>query len=186
MSYPVSRRRFSVAEYHQMIENGILTGEDRVELLNGEIIEMSALSPGHAAGVKRISKLFNRRVADDAIVSVQDPIQLNDLSEPQPDVALLKPRNDFYKQAHPKPEDVFLLVEVAESSAVRDRIVKMPEYAHALIVEFWIVDWQKDLIEVYSQPSGSAYQSIRQVQRGETLVPQLLPSVELTAEEILG
>lgn len=186
MSYPVTRRRFSVAEYHQMIENGILTREDRVELLNGEIIEMSPINPSHASIVDLINRLFNRRLDDSVIVRVQNPIQLDDYSEPQPDISLLKMRGDFYKLSHPKVDEILLVIEVAESSAVRDRIVKMPEYANALIADLWIVDLQQDLIEVYSQPFGNAYRSIRQVRRGETLAPQLLPSVVLTAEEILG
>ncbi len=186
MSYPVTRRRFTIDEYHQMAQAGILTDDDRVELVNGEIIEMSPISPNHAGAVNRISRLFNQKVDDTVIVSVQNPIQLNDYSEPQPDIALLKLRDDFYVQDHPHPEDVFLVVEVAESSTVRDRIVKMPAYANALIAELWIVDLQQDLIEIYSDPVNGAYQSIRQTHRGETLAPQSLPLIILKAEDILG
>ena len=186
MSYAVTRRRFSVAEYHQMIANAILTKEDHVELLNGEIVEMSPISPNHAAGVKRVSKLLNRRVGEDVLIGVQDPIQLSEFSEPQPDVTLLKSRDDFYKQAHPKPDDVLLLIEVAESSAMRDRIVKSPTYAAARIQELWIVDLQQDLIEVHADPLNGAYQLVRQVRRGETLAPRLLPSIVLKAEDLLG
>lgn len=186
MSYPVTRRRFSVAEYHQMIANAILTKEDRVELLNGEIVEMSPISPNHAASVKRVSKLLNRRIDDNVTIGIQDPVQLDDFSEPQPDIALLKSRDDFYKQAHPKPEDIFLLIEVAESSAARDRIVKTPAYAAAFIRELWIIDLQHDLVEVYAEPLNGAYQLVQQVRRGETLSPRLLPSIVLKAEDILG
>lgn len=186
MSYPVTHRRFTVDEYHQMAEMGILKEGDRVELINGEIIEMSAISSRHAAGVKRLSRLLNRLIGDAAIIGVQDPIQLNDYSEPEPDISLLKPRADFYVQSHPKPEDVWLVIEVAESSAVRDRIVKMPAYANAQIAELWIVDLQGDLIEVYRDPVAGSYQSTQQARRGETLTPQSFPSVNLKVDEMLG
>ena len=186
MALPVPHHRFTVAEYHQMAETGILKSGDRVELINGEIIEMSAINSRHAASVKRLGRFLNRRVGEFAIVGVQDPIELDDFSEPQPDVSLLKPRDDFYAQAHPKSQDVLLVIEVAESSVVRDRLVKAPAYAISLISELWIVDLQADSIEVYTQPDNGAYQSIRKVQRGEMISPQALPSVVLKAEEILG
>jgi len=186
MSYPVTRRRFSVADYHQMIASAILTKEDHVELLNGEIVEMSPISPNHAAAVKRVSTLLHRRVADDVTISVQDPIQLDDFSEPQPDIALLKSREDFYKQAHPKPADILLLIEVAESSALRDRLVKSPAYANASIAELWIIDLQQNLIELYTDPLNGAFQLVQKVLRGETLSPRLLPSLVVKVEDILG
>ncbi|MGE0131596.1 MAG: Uma2 family endonuclease [Blastocatellales bacterium] len=186
MALPVPHRRFTVAEYNQMTEAGILKREDRVELINGEIIEMSAINARHAATAKRLGRLFNRRVAESAIVGVQDPIELDDFSEPEPDISLLKPRDDFYAKAHPKPQDVLLVIEVAESSSVRDRLVKMPAYANALIREFWIVDLQAGFIEVYTQPANDSYQSIRKVHRDETFSPQALPDVVLKADEILG
>lgn len=186
MSYPATSHCYTVTEYHQMISTGVISEDDRIELLNGEIIEMSAVSPSHAAGVKRAARLFNRRVSHDIIVSVQDPIQLDDFSEPQPDVALLRPRADLYKQSHPKPADILLVVEVAESAVVRDRILKAPAYVRALIAELWIVDLQQDLIEVYLSPASGAYQAQRQAGRGETLVPQLLPTLNVPADEMLG
>lgn len=186
MSYPVTRHRFTVVEYHQMIANGILTREDRVELLNGEVVEMSPISPTHASAVKLINKFFQRRVDDSVIVSVQDPIQLDDYSEPQPDIALLKARSDFYKLSHPQAHDILLVIEVAESSAVRDRVLKAPAYARALIAELWIVDLQQDLIEVYHSPLNGVYQVKRQAQRGGTLMPQLLPTLSVPTDEMLG
>ena len=186
MSYPVTRRRFTVVEYHQMIANGILTRADRVELLNGEVVDMSPISPTHASAVKLINKFFQRRVDDSIIVSVQDPIQLGDYSEPQPDIALLKSRSDFYKLSHPQANDILLIIEVAESSAVRDRLLKAPAYARALIAELWILDLQQDLIEVYHSPASGAYQAQRQAQRSETLIPQLLPTLSVPTDDMLG
>ncbi len=106
MSYPVARRCFSVAEYHRMIADAIVSKEDHVELLNGDIVEMSPISPTQVACVERVSKLLNRHVAEDVLVGFQDPIQFNDFSGPQPDETLLKSRDDFYKQAHPKADDI--------------------------------------------------------------------------------
>ncbi len=186
MSYPVARRLFTVAEYHQMLAAEILTKDDRVELLNGEIVEMSPVSPSHASVVKRIARAFNRRIGDEAMVGVQDPIQLDDLSEPQPDLSLLRARPDFYSLSHPKPEEILLVVEVAETSGLKDRLIKQPAYAKAGISEYWIVDIPQDLIEVCTQPVNGVYQTTRQVRRGETLAPQALPHVALKAAELLG
>lgn len=186
MSYPVTHRRFTVDEYHRMAEMGILKEGDRVELINGEIIEMSPISSRHAAAVDRIMELFKDRIGKAAFVRVQNPIRLNDLSEPQPDLAIVKRRGDFYAQAHPTTEDVWLVIEVAESSAVRDRIVKMPAYANAQIAELWLVDLPGDVIEVYRDPVAGSYQSTQQARRGETLTPQSFPSINLKVDEMLG
>lgn len=186
MSYPVTRRRFSVAEYHQMVANAILTKEDRVELLNGESVEMSLISPTHAGVVDRINKLLSRKVDDSISVRVQNPIQLNDYSEPQPDICLVKARDDFYRQSHPKANDRLLVIEVAESSALRDRIVKAPVYANALITELWLVDLPKDSVEIYADPLNGVYQSVRQARRGEKFSPRLLPSLAVKVEDLLG
>ncbi len=185
MALPVPHR-ITVVEYHQMAAAGILKREDQVELISGEIIEMSPISPGHAGTVDRLNKLLNLKIDDSVIVRIQNPIQLDNYSEPQPDIALVKARDDFYAKAHPTPDDVLLTVEVAESSVVRDRMIKMPAYANALISELWIVDLQADLIEVYTEPANGSYRSIRKVRRGGTLSPQALPVVDLKAEEVLG
>lgn len=186
MSYPVTRRRFSVAEYHQMIANAILTKQDHVELINGEIVEMSPISPNHAGVVDRINKLLSHKADDSVIVRVQNPIQLDDYSEPQSDLCLVKARDDFYRHSHPKADDVLLVIEVAESSALRDRIVKAPEYAKALIAELWLIDFPKGLIEIFADPLNGSYQSIRQARHDEKLTPRLLPSLVVKVEELLG
>jgi Uma2 family endonuclease len=117
MSVQVMRRLFTVDEYYQMAEAGILAEDDRVELIKGEIVEMSPISARHAARVKRLNRIFSRQLGERVIVCVQDPIRLNEYSEPEPDIALVQPRSDFYANAHPEPEDVLLLVEVAETSS---------------------------------------------------------------------
>jgi Uma2 family endonuclease len=126
MSVQLLRRAFTVQEYHQMTRAGILTEDDRVELIEGEIVRMSPLGRRHAACVKRLLRLLDRGVGEGAIVGTQDPIRLGEQSEPQPDLALLQPRPDFYAQGHPGPQDILLVVEVMERSAGYDREVKVP------------------------------------------------------------
>src|SRR5262249_37658064 len=121
MTIQIARRQFSVADYARMRETGILAEDDRVELLDGEVREMSPIGPLHAAIVKRLNTLLSRALDDSVILSVQDPIQLNDYSEPQPDLAILQHRDDFYAAAHPIAEDVLVVIEVADTSVEYDR-----------------------------------------------------------------
>ncbi len=125
------RRPFTVAEYHRMAEAGVLGEDDRVELLEGEIVQMTPIGSRHAACVARLTHLFVDRLQGRAQVNVQNPVHLSERSEPQPDLALLRPRPDFYARAHPGPADVLLLVEVAETSSDVDWTVKIPLYAGA-------------------------------------------------------
>jgi Uma2 family endonuclease len=186
MSVQIERRWFNVDEYYRMIDAGILSEDDRVELIEGEVIKMSPIGKFHAACVKRLNKLFGFLVGRTAIVSVQDPIRLSDFSEPQPDLALLKLRDDFYSSGHPTPEDVLLVVEVADSSVQYDRSIKMPLYARSGIPEVWLVDVARDLIEVYARPVSGRYQDFREARRGETLTLSSLPNLLIRVDDILG
>lgn len=180
------RRKLSVDDYHRMGDAGILHEDERVELLDGELYEMPPIGDGHAGRVNRGDHFFNRRVGEDAIVSVQNPIRLSDFSEPQPDIVLLRPQADFYATRTPEPADVLLLVEVADSSLSFDRLRKLPRYAAAGIIEVWIVNLVDEQIEVYREPVGEQY-TIRTIHgRGETLFPVALPDVGIRVEEILG
>ncbi len=185
MAALVTKRRFTVGEYHRLAEAGILSEDDRVELLEGEIFEMSPISSRHASCVDRLVQLFSERLGRRAIVRVQNPVRLSEYSEPQPDLTLLKPRADFYRAAHPQPDDVLLLVEVSETSGEFDRRVKLPLYATAGIPEVWIVDLSCEQIEVYRDPKPEGYQQSQIVGRGQTLTAQLL-ALELPVAEILG
>lgn len=140
----ITRRRFTVDEYHRMAEAGILGEDDRVELLDGEIVEMTPIGPRHAGGVNRLTRLFTTRLGARAIVTVQNPVVLGVRWEPQPDLAILRPRPDFYSTAHARPEDILLIVEVAETSGEADRRVKVPGYAAAGVPETWRVDLPGD------------------------------------------
>ncbi len=186
MSVRLLRRSFTVEEYHRMAQVGILSEEDRVELIEGEIVEMTPIGSKHAACVNRLTRLFSDRVGGRAIVSVQNPLRLGQRSEPQPDLALLRPRADFYAQAHPGPEDVLLVVEVAETSGTVDREMKLPLYARGGVPEVWLVDLGGEGIEIYRSPGPQGYQEVRRVRRGEHLAPGAFPDLDLAVAEILG
>ncbi|MDD1413989.1 Uma2 family endonuclease [Dolichospermum sp. ST_con] len=178
--------RLNVSQYHQMSEAGIFSENDKVELINGEIIEMSPIGRRHAACVDRINRLFSNILGIKVIVRVQNPIILNNLSEPEPDIALLKPRADFYESGHPQPQDIFLLIEVADSSLEYDRDVKIPLYASSGISEVWLVDIYEQVIIVYRYPSENGYSDIQTLSRGEKLSIQTFPEINLVVNDILG
>lgn len=186
MSVQIAKHWFTVAEYNRMGETGILTEDDRVELVEGEIIEMSPIGRRHAACVGRLTNLLGRLLAEKAIVWVQNPIVLNDYSEPQPDVALLRRRDDFYENSLPTPDDVLLVVEVADTTVEYDRQIKVPLYARAGIAEVWIVNLVDEQIEIHAQPAGEAYQSKRVARRGETINSPGAFNLTLGVDDILG
>lgn len=164
-----AQRLLTVAEYHRMAEAGIIKADEQVELLAGTILPMGPIGSRHTTCVKRVNRLLSTLVGETAIVSIQDPISLSDLSEPEPDVALLAPPLEQYAHRHPGPEDVFLVVEVADSSLQKDRELKLPLYAEAGIPEVWLVDLEADQIEVYTEPQGQQYRLRRLAHRGESL-----------------
>jgi Uma2 family endonuclease len=186
MSVQLLKRKFTVEQYHKMAESGILTEDDRVELIRGEIVEMSPIGRRHAACVSRLVRLFTQRLETRVIVSPQNPVELDNTSQPQPDVALLQPRADFYESGHPQSSDIFLLVEVADTTIEIDREIKIPLYAEDNIAEVWLVDINEQCLEVYRQPAPIGYQSIQKFQRGQTLSIQAFPDIEITVDEILG
>ncbi|MDF5738233.1 MULTISPECIES: Uma2 family endonuclease [unclassified Nostoc] len=186
MSVQLLRRKFTVEQYHKMVDSGILTEDDRVELIRGEIIEMSPIGTKHAACVKRLNKLLSQKLWDRVLIAIQDPVELNDNSEPQPDVALLKPRDDFYATAHPQPQDIFLLIEVSDSTVMYDREEKIPLYAQANIIEVWLVDINEQIVEVYQQPTAAGYQLMQKFTSGQTLSIPGFSGVNITVNEIFG
>jgi Uma2 family endonuclease len=179
------KRLFTVTEYHRIAEAGILGEDDRVELLAGEIVAMTPIGSRQAACVARLTALLSR-VQELGIVWVQNPIHLGQHSEPRPDLAVLKPRADFYAQAHPEPEDVLLVVEVAETSADYDREVKLPLYARAGIPEVWLVDLTEERIEAYRQPAPNGYREVRRLGRDGRAAPQAFPDLELAVADLLA
>ena len=186
MTVQLLRRKFTVEQYHKMLESGILSEDDRVELIRGEIIEMSPIGTKHAACVNRLVNLLVQLLGKRVIVAAQNPVALNDYSEPQPDVALLKPRDDFYATAHPQTQDIFLLIEVADSTIEYDREEKIPLYAEANIIEVWLVDINEQIVEVYQQPTAARYQLMQKFASGQTLSIKAFPNVNITVNEIFG
>jgi Uma2 family endonuclease len=186
MSVQIAKRLFNVEEYDRMGEAGIFHEDDRVELIEGEIIEMSPIGERHAACVDLLAELLREQLQRKVIIRVQSPIQLGAHSEPQPDLALLKRRDDFYRDAHPTPVDVLLVVEVSDTTVEYDRQIKVPAYARAGIEEVWLVNLKDDRIELYVQPAGGAYQSINNAQRGETAASQSIPGLALEVDAVLG
>jgi len=166
-----------------MAEAGLLAPDDRVELIEGEIIDMAAIGSRHAACVKRLAKLFMTRLGERAVVGVQDPVRLSDLSEPQPDLAVLRDRSDFYASAHPGPGDVLLVVEVADTTLAWDRNVKGPLYGRTGVREVWIVDLGAEVVEVLTGPGAQGYADVRQAHRGESLE---IAGITVDVDEILG
>jgi Uma2 family endonuclease len=186
VSVRIPRRRFTIDEYHRMGEAGVLTEDDRVELLDGQIIQMSPIGPPHASTVARLNKLLMRRFGDQATIWIQNPIILDRWSEPQPDLCVLAPRSDFYGAAHPRPRDVLLGIEVMDSSRSYDRTLKLPLYAKAELREVWLVDLKTATIDVHRRPALRGYRDHETYARGRTIVPLAFPRVRIRVNEILG
>ena len=163
MSSPIHqsprRHAYSVDDYYRMAESGILRFGDRVELIEGEIIDMVPISSRHAAAVNRISSALQLAVANRAILGIQNPIRLSHYSEPQPDIALLRLCEDFYAGAHPVPADVLLIIEVAASTLDYDRNTKLPLYSRHGIPEVWLIDLDNQQFSIHSEPQGGSYAS---------------------------
>ncbi len=181
-----ARRRFTVAEYYAMADAGILSENDRVELLDGDLIVMPPIGDWHAASVDLFTNILPPRLQGRAIVRVQNPTRLDNNSEPQPDVMLLRWRDDFYRNGHPGPADVLLLIEVADSSVEFDRTVKLAAYARAGIPEVWIAARPERRVEAYTEPAGNEYATVRCFGLGETVAPQAFPDIALAVERIIG
>jgi Uma2 family endonuclease len=180
------RRRFSVSEYDRIAEAGILKPTERVELIDGEIIVMSPTGSRHAACVDRLSTWLHDLLKARAILRVQGPLRLDDLSEPEPDLVALRPRSDFYASGHPGAGDCYLVIEVCDSSASYDRGTKLPLYARAGVPEVWLVDLNRELVESYRGPLGELYTENRTLPRGQSLAPEAFPDVVLGVDAILG
>ena len=177
--------KFTVEQYHQLGEKFVLPPESRVELINGDILDMSPIGVRHGMTVKRLNAFFAVQLFQQAIVSVQDPIQLNNYSEPQPDLALLKFRADFYGDRLPMAEDVLLIIEVADSSYRYDRDIKIPLYAQSGIPEVWLVDLSDQQLERFTQPQGNNYRQAEIIQKDQIICCDGFPDLSLDLSKIL-
>ena len=185
MALHLLRGPFTVDTYQRLAELGVLRENDRVELIAGQVVEMSPIGDRHASCVRRLNQLFSRSLSAAAIVDVQNPVVLGEHDAPQPDVVLLKPRPDAYLR-HPRATDILLIIEVADTTLAYDRDIKIPLYARAGIPEAWVVDVAADRIDAYQDPVAGQYTRVRTASRGDVLTPLQLPTLTLAADEILG
>lgn len=185
MASAIQRHQFTVHDYHRMVDAGILLENSRVELINGEVLALNPISDPHNGTCARANRAFVRACGDDAIVLVQGAVRLDLFNEPQPDIALLKPREDFYTKGHPGPADILLLVEISASSLTYDLKVKSRLYAKMRIAEYWVADLDNEIVLAHSDPSGTSFRLVRQFRRGEMLSPLLLPGCSVPADSLL-
>jgi Uma2 family endonuclease len=185
MSVEVSRRLFSVDEYHRMRDAEILGSSDRLELLEGGIVEMNPIGSRHAACVNKLNSLLHRVLGDSAIIGVQNPVTLDQLSELRPDIALLRKQDDFYATRHPGPGDVQLIIEVADTSLEYDRQLKLPLYAKAGVPEVWLIDLTRGVVEVYADVTAGQFALVAVARGREPIPSRVLGHVVLRAQDVL-
>lgn len=186
MQIEAAKKLFTVDEYYRMAEVGILTQDDRVELIDGEIIKMCPISNRHLGCVNGASELFTVAFQGRAVVSVQNPLRLSNYTEPQPDIVVLKPRKDSYRSKRPEAEDVLLVVEVSDTTFSYDRKVKLPRYAISGVPEVWIENLENDLLLVFRDPAGDTYQTCITLHRGDSISMAVFPDVVFKVEDFLG
>jgi len=186
MSAEVETYRFTVEEFNKLGQAGIFDEDDRVELLDGEIIVMSPIGKQHAGTVMQLHSLLQGRLHPRVLPGVQNPAVIDEFSEPLPDIMLLKPKKDYYKSGHPQPKDILLLIEVSDTTLRYDRNRKLPKYAESGVPEVWIVNLKNQTIEQYRNPAAGEYLHCHVYQRGEQISVKAFPEVEFTVEELIG
>ena len=186
MTITIEHRQFTIDDVNQMINAGILAEDEHIELIEGKLVKMSPPGILHAACVDRLTKTLSRQVADDILISVQNPIAIHTHTQPEPDVFLLAPRDDYYTRGRPTPVDVLLLIEVADSSLQYDQATKLPLYAEAGIREVWIVNLPDQAIECYSVPTKQGYRHCERFFAGDTIHPNVMPQVAIDVRYILN
>ena len=182
---PTSLPRISVEEYHRLVQTGVLREDDPVELVDGVIVQKMPATPFHAASIRRLSHLFESINRDRWITAVGNPVQIGDWSEPEPDLVLLHPHENFYCERHPRPADAFLIIEVSDSTLIVDHEGKLRIYARAGIAEVWIVNLPECVVEVYSSPTNGEYALCRRVHGGDVLAPSAFPDAAIDTAALL-
>jgi Uma2 family endonuclease len=180
----LERYHFNVDQYYRMAEAGILNEDARVELIEGDIIRMAPIGPPHASTVDQLARILTLQ-AGSLVVRTQGPVRLSSTSEPEPDIALLKQKPGSYRDAHPGPEDILLLIEVADTTAGNDRNVKLPLYARYGVPEVWLIDLQAGRLEMYREPSGSTYVRCVRSAPDEVVSPEAAPQIRINLADIL-
>ena len=186
MRTEVTKKLFTVDEYYRMGEAGILHEDSRVELIEGEIIEMSPVGNRHIACVNRATALFTAKLAGKAIVSIQNPVLLSRITEPQPDVVLVRPRDDYYEAKRMSSEDTLLVIEVSDTTLRYDRNRKMPLYAKSGVPELWIENLQSNVILVYRDPGPTTYSTSLVLHRGDSISLLAFPDIAFKVDDLLG
>ena len=185
MSRNIIKRRFTYDECLRMSETGILSPTERVELIDGELLVMSPIGPRHNAAVNRTTAAIIRSVGDKACVWNQSSVLLHQFAAPQPDIAMLRWKKDYYAAALPGLNDILLIVEVADASLEYDTTVKLALYAILGIPEYWVADLRKQRLLAHSNPNGDTYSTVRELRPGETIAPLLLPDCWIPVELLL-
>ncbi|MCY7323009.1 MAG: Uma2 family endonuclease [Phormidesmis sp. CAN_BIN36] len=185
MNLKIALRQISVQDYHQMAEAGILLPDEQIELLEGQIIKMAAKGTAHRAAVSRINHLLENQLGDRVLICLQDPIRLDDYSEPEPDVAVVRPDPLYYEDHHPTPAEIFLLIEVADTSLKFDCETKALAYARSGIVEYWVLDVNDRKLHVYLMPSATGYQSETILSEALTVSPLAFPECVIAIKALL-
>jgi|ERR1051325_8962871 Uma2 family endonuclease len=186
MSQALAKRAFTVSEYNRMAEVGILKQTDRVELIDGEIIQMSPIGSRHAACINRLNTILHQEAKENFIISVQNPLIVDDYCEPEPDLALLRLRPDFYEHGHPQSGDVLLVIEVADSTVDFDRTVKIPIYARNGIPLTLLVNLPSEVVELHADPAGPRYRLVKNFARGQSVSLPTKPEITFRVNDILG
>jgi Uma2 family endonuclease len=178
------KRLFTVDDLYTMDRAGIFRNE-RVELIHGEVFRVM-IGPRHAAAVERARDVFNRSLLGKVAVRSQNPIWIDEYNFPQPDVVVAKYRADYYESEYPRREDIFLLLEVSDSSIEHDREVKLALYAISKFSEYWIEDVSGEALLVFRDPEDDRYTTCLTLHRGETITPLAFPEIRLRVEDFLG
>ena len=179
------RRQFTVKDYYRMGKAGILKEDERVELIEGEIIQMPPIGDLHAWCVNRLNRLLVLAVGDAAVVAIQNPLRLGDRSEPVPDIVVMRPRPSL-RGPHPTADDGLLVIEVSVTTLAYDQRVKVPLYARLGVPEVWVADLRGEVICVYREPTPDGYRVTLARRQGERIGPSALPDLELAVDDILG
>ncbi len=186
MSALPQRKLFTVDEYDVMIKAGVFDGKERVELIEGEFIKKMTQGDLHIGCINYLNRFLTKNCDDSVLVSIQNAVRMNIFSAPEPDVALLKFRADCYSTGKAQPNDILLLIEVADSTVSSDRQVKIPLYARAEIPEVWLVNLPRKIIEIYSEPKNGKYQIVRKATKSETISPKMIADLSVKVADIVG
>jgi Uma2 family endonuclease len=194
MTVAVEIRRLSVQDYHRMVEAGILAPDERVELIEGQLYRMARQGTFHSAAITRIKRLLEARLGNRVLLRFQDPVRLSDDSEPEPDVAVVRPDPLDYEDHHPTPEEIYLLIEVSERTLKRDKELKAPAYARSAlrssaslsqIREYWILDVNARQLYVYREPGAEGYASSVVLAESDLVAPLEFPDCQVSVEDLL-